>query len=205
MNLFESCGGREDHPAYKQLAASNLDRQFDFLRASVDAAMAIQAPVISHAVIKALNFHVIACLHSAAGEYRPCMVTVGQYVPPAHWRVPDLMDQFVNDVNVRIPTVDPVLLSAYVLWRMNWVHPFINGNGRTARATCYYVLCVANGGWLPGAPIVPELIENNRPEYYAALHSADAGFNATGTPELADMHALLVRLVNEQTQGVANP
>ena len=202
MNLFESCGGREDHPAYQHLAASNLDRQYDFLRASVEAAMAIQQPVISHALIKALNFHAIACLHSAAGEYRPCPVTVGQHNPPAHWRVPDLMDAFVNDVNVRIASHDPVVLASYVVWRMNWVHPFINGNGRTARATCYYVLCIANGGWLPGAPILPELIENNRPEYYAALQAADASIANGGQLDLNLMHALLSRLLTQQTQAV---
>ncbi|MEX1365172.1 MAG: Fic family protein [Nannocystaceae bacterium] len=26
----------------------------------------------------------------------------------------------------------------YTLWRLNWIHPFVEGNGRTARAACYY-------------------------------------------------------------------
>jgi hypothetical protein len=30
-------------------------------------------------------------------------------------------------------TKDPLHLSAYVLWRINWIHPFADGNGRTAR------------------------------------------------------------------------
>jgi prophage maintenance system killer protein len=31
---------------------------------------------------------------------------------------------------------------------MNWIHPFIEGNGRTARAVAYYVFCVRDGALL---------------------------------------------------------
>jgi Fic family protein len=35
-----------------------------------------------------------------------------------------------------------VHLAAYVLWKMNWIHPFADGNGRTARAVSYVVLSI---------------------------------------------------------------
>jgi hypothetical protein len=66
-------------------------------------------------------------------------------------------------------------LAWMALWRLNYI-PFINGNGRTARAASYFVLCCKAGGWLPGNPILPELLRQNRPAYVAALQKADASF-----------------------------
>ena len=68
-------------------------------------------------------------------------VTVGDYHPPEHYRVQALMDDFVNNVNRSWENADPVVLATLVLWRLNNIHPFINGNGRTARA--------ADGGGTP--------------------------------------------------------
>ena len=67
----------------------------------------------------------------------------------------------------------PTVLPAYALWRLNWIHPFIEGNGRTARAACYYLICLRQGGLLPGRKTVPERIRENRKPYYAALQEAD--------------------------------
>ena len=199
MILFEACGGREDHPAYERLSVANLNRQYDFLRSAVGAAIEIGRPFLSQTVIKALNFHAITCLHTNAGEYRPCPVHVGggRFVPPEHFRVQALMDDFVNHVNRNWENSDPVLLSAYVLWRLNWIHPFINGNGRTARVSCYYVLCLKMMGWLPGTTLLPELIRQNRDEYVDALTVADTQ-SPDGQIQLGPLHALLTRLLQEQ-------
>jgi Fic family protein len=80
-------------------------------------------------------------------------VTVGPYQPPEHYRVGALMEDFVNTVNREWEKSDPVVLAAYVLWGLNAIHPFINGNGRTARAACYFVLCLKAGQWLPGTSV----------------------------------------------------
>lgn len=196
MYLFDLVGN-EAHPVYQNLSIENLDRQYDFLRSVSLASLALGRPLLSLEVIKALNYHAISCLHTNAGELRPCKVTVGEYEPPMHHQVPALMHMFVDDVNRRWDETDPVYLAAYVLWRLNWIHPFINGNGRTARVTCYFVLCLKLGGWLPGAPIVPELLRANRPEYVAALKAADASM-PTGTLDLSALHALLSRLFEQQ-------
>lgn len=108
------------------------------------------------------------------------------------------MDDFVNMVNRNWETTDPVALATYVLWRINNIHPFINGNGRTARAASYFVLCVSAGGWLPGSVILPELLRQNRNEYVMALKAADASFQQGGDADLSELHALLMRLLEEQ-------
>lgn len=196
MILFELAQS-EHHPVYQEMAIANVNRQYDFLRSIVLAAVKTEKPFISHHLIKALNFHAITCLHTNAGEYRPWLVKVGDYDPPEHFRVPDLMDDFINTVNINLATADPVELAAYVLWRLNYIHPFNNGNGRTARAAAYYVLCVRSGGWLRGSPILPELLVQNRDEYVAALKAADASL-PTGSLDLSALHALLTRLLEQQ-------
>lgn len=183
MILFELTG-TEDNPVYKNVALQNSIRQLHFLETMVNAAVGIQRPVLSQTLIKALNFHAIGCLHAYAGDYRPCPVTVGNYDPPAHYRVPALMEDFVNFVNLNWLRADRFTLAAYVLWRLNNIHPFINGNGRTARACCYFFLCVRSGGWITGNPVLPVLLEQNRDSYVDALKNCDEGFRNGQSPDV---------------------
>jgi Fic family protein len=98
---------------------------------------------------------------------------VGNHKPPHFKEVPELMDRFISTIHENWFNWPATLLAAYGLWRLLWVHPFIEGNGRTARAACYYLLCARSGALLPGRKIVPERIRDNRPAYYAALQAAD--------------------------------
>lgn len=215
MIVFELTN-HENHPVYQAMQVANGNRQYDFLRSIVQASLDIGRPFLSQHVIKALNFQAIACLHTNPGEYRPCPVTIGapgeppQYEPPAHYRVSALMDDFVNLVNRNWENTDAVVLATYVLWRLNNIHPFINGNGRTARAACYFVLCLKSGGWLQGDTILPELIRRDRDEYCRHLQHAHDTFATSqdGSPDLKPLHGLLVRLLDEQlstTNGNASP
>lgn len=198
MIVFDLVGDTENHPVYQTLTIQNGGRQYDFLKSIVDAAVALGRPFLSSQVLKALNYHAIACLHAFAGEFRPCQVVVGNHQPPPEFRVQALMDDFVNQVNRNLETADPVALAAWVLWRLNWIHPFINGNGRTARASAYFVLCVKAGSWLPGNVILPELIKRERARYEDGLRHADA----TGG-DIGPLHALLAELLNEQMSSAA--
>lgn len=193
----------EKHPVYQALEVANGNRQFDFLKSIVAASLAMGRPFLSQHIIKALNFQAITCLHISAGEYRPWGVTVGEHEPPPHYRVPAAMDDFVNVVNRNWETNDAVALATYVLWRLNNIHPFINGNGRTARAACYYVLCLKLGGWPEGTVILPELIKRDRDEYCVALQTAHVAFATTGEPNLEHLHHIVSRLLKEQLASAA--
>lgn len=201
MILFELTNSEND-PVYQALEISNINRQYDFLRSIVAASLDAGRPFLSSHIIKALNFQAITCLHTNSGEYRPCPVYVGAYTPPDHYRVDALMDDFVNYVNRIWEVADPVALASYVLWRLNHIHPFINGNGRTARAACYFVLCVSAKGWLPGKTILPELISRDRDEYVAALKLVDDSY-AKGNLDIKPLHELLSRLLQEQINVVS--
>jgi len=194
--LFELTGS-EKHPEYQALQIANGERHYSFLQSVVAASLNMGRPFLSQTVIKAINYHAIACLHTNAGEYRPCEVRVGDYQPPQQFRVAALMDDFVNLVNRSWDSTDAVALSAFVLWKLNHIHPFINGNGRTARAACYFTVCCKSGGWLRGDKILPELLKENRDEYVAALKQADNS-SLTGTVDLSLLHHLISRLLAEQ-------
>ena len=199
MILFELTSQSENHPAYNRMAIANGGRHYSFLRSAVEAALDIEGPFLSQTVLKAINYHAIACLHPYAGEYRPCPVIVDGYDPPDHYRVPTLMDDMVNRVNRYWVGADPVILSAYVLWRLNHIHPFINGNGRTARAASYFVLCLKSGGLLRRKTTIPELLRkpDNRDRYKEALRDSDKAAKK-GQVYLVSVVALLNELLLEQ-------
>lgn len=91
----------------------------------------------------------------------------------------------------------PTELAAYGLWRLNWIHPFVEGNGRTARAVCYFLLCVRHGALIGGSKILPERIRENRAGYEAALRAADDAWDR-GDLDFSEMEAYLAPLVEAQ-------
>ena len=111
------------------------------------------------------------------------------------------MDRFISTVQEKWYVWTAAELAAYGLWRLNWVHPFIEGNGRTARAACYFLLCVRSGSILPGSKILPERIRENREEYEAALIAADRAWDA-GNLDFRRMENYLAVLLMEQLQDI---
>ena len=111
------------------------------------------------------------------------------------------MSMFIDEVNRSWEKADPVSLACFILWRLNHIHPFVNGNGRTARVASYYALCLKVGAWLPGDTLLPELLRRERPDYVAALKHADASI-PTGNLDLSSLHALVTKLLNEQMGSV---
>ena len=197
MNLYE-INGSENNPVYQELDSSNNARHYDFLHSVIRSAIDSRKPWLSESFIKAVNFHAIVGLHDQAGQYRTNDVFVVQngalvYEPPKPHRVNALMEDFVDEVNWHWQSMHFITLAAYALWRVNHIHPFVNGNGRTARAICYFILCVKHGGPLPGTVIVPDIIRQvpMRARYESALESANQG-------NLADMQALVTDAVRQQ-------
>jgi Fic family protein len=111
--------------------------------------------------------------------------------------VPELMDRFICTIVENWDQWSPTQLAAYGLWRLLWIHPFIEGNGRTARAACYYLLCVRSGTLLPGRKIVPERIREAREPYYAALQAADRAWH-NGNLDFSELEAYLAGLLTAQ-------
>jgi Fic family protein len=195
MNLYE-LSGNEQHPIYARVQTSNQGRVYSFLSSMIQAAIDSHKPWLSESLIKAVNFHAIVGLHDEAGQYRSHDVWRGgdNHIYPAPYRVRPLMEDLVNTVNRNWASDNLVKLSASVLWHINLIHPFVNGNGRTARAISYFVLCVKAGALLRGQSIVPEILRTTRyAEYIQALKVADTG-------DLSQLEALIIQSLREQLQ-----
>lgn len=86
------------------------------------------------------------------GEYRECGVKVGQHVPPAPRAIPAFLDAW-QKAYVSRPAGEYALIGlAASHHRLTWIHPFVDGNGRTARMHTLLglnALGLTNGLWSP--------------------------------------------------------
>jgi len=131
-------------------------------------------------------------LSGYAGNYRPGAVEIGKskHVPPPAYLVPEFVEDMCEYVNTNFADKTAAHLAAYVMWRLNWIHPFADGNGRTSRAASYLVLSVKSGHVLPGAKTIPEQIALNKRPYYEALEEADEACRE-GRVDVSAMEGLL--------------
>ena len=116
--------------------------------------------------------------------------------------MPGLVEELCEYGNENFGSVSALHLAAYVMWRVNWVHPFDDGNGRTARAASYLVLCARLGGRLPGKPTIPDLIVDDKRSYYAALEAADSAWSDHGLVDISALEQLLKNLLGTQLVSV---
>ena len=76
------------------------------------------------------------------GQYRRTQVRIGgaQHVPPESWEVPQRMQDWENWLHQAEHELHPVVLAAQAHHRLAAIHPFVDGNGRTARLVMNLVL-----------------------------------------------------------------
>src|SRR5262249_53275928 len=125
-----------------------------------------------------------------------------QHQPAGAHLVPVLIEELCDYINDNWTKSSPIHLCAYTLWKLNWIHPFTDGNGRTSRALSYLVLCVGLGYRLPGTRTIPEQIAENKAPYYRTLEVADQGLKDKGIPDLSAMEQLIEGLLAKQLLGV---
>lgn len=139
-------------------------------------------------------------IYRCAGHFRDGAVTLGEgaHKPPEHAEVIPLVDEMLKYINEQWGTAVPTHLAAYAMWRTNWIHPFFGGNGRTARAFSYLVLCLRLGFAPPTeGKNLPEFIEEDRAPYYAALRNADKSW-AEHKLDVSEMEELISSLLARQ-------
>lgn len=165
----------KDNPdLFAKIQEQNLLRQYDLLSNCIEIGLEKGIESFDKYTLWTLNYAAVANISQFGGRYREEPIYVGNHCPPHYKEVPNLMDRFFSVIHENWTINDhPTTLAAYALWRLNWIHPFVEGNGRTARAACYYLLCMKQRKLLGGRKIVPERIREDRDPYYAALHAAD--------------------------------
>jgi Fic family protein len=144
-------------------------------------------------------------LHMLAGTWRNTPVSIGEskHQPPHEAFVSEEVELLCEYVNDKWKEKSPVHLCAYVLWKLNWIHPFSDGNGRTARAAAYVVLSIKLDSLLPGAPTIPEQIAADKAPYYAALEEADRCLKEDGRIDVGALEKMLEAMLAKQLLSAA--
>jgi fido (protein-threonine AMPylation protein) len=197
---------QDDPEFYDRVQEKNLLRQYDLLTNCIEIGLRQGSASFDKYMLWSLNHVAVANISQFGGRFRNEPIYVGNHVPPHFDQVPDLMDRFVSFIHENWYLYTPTELGAYALWRLNWIHPFIEGNGRTARAASYYVMCVRHGALFGGSKIVPERIKDDRDGYEAALEAADRAW-AAGHLNFGQMEEYLAALLEAQLadEGLPNP
>lgn len=117
-------------------------------------------------------------IYPCGGTYRDARTVIrisdSEHTPPDAALVPGLIVDLLDYLNGSRTTTPALDRAAHALWRLNWIHPFRGGNGRTSRCLAYLIICMDLGTMLPGLPTLPTLIYDRRKEYVQALKAADA-------------------------------
>jgi Fic family protein len=105
------------------------------------------------------------------GQYRTKDVKAGLHISPPWQEVEGLMDGWAAHY-AALPGKENLLIGAACSHhRFTWVHPFIDGNGRTARLHAHLVLHamgLTQGLWSPMRGLA-----RTREQYYGRLNNAD--------------------------------
>ncbi|RZJ77286.1 MAG: Fic family protein, partial [Flavobacterium sp.] len=91
------------------------------------------------------------------------------HIPPSYDTVPELMDElihFFNDTDNN-QFIHPIIKGYIIHFMIGYIHPFVDGNGRTARALFYWYL-LKKGYWLTEYLSISRLIMKSRKQYAQA-------------------------------------
>lgn len=182
--------------------ARNGFRQYDAAVATIHTALERGPFRLRPSLILGLQREALAGISAYAGNYRPGGVAIegSQHEPVGAHLVPELVEDMCDYVNDHWDESTPIHLAAYLMWRLNWIHPFADGNGRTSRIISYVVLSIRAGVILPGTPTIPDQIVDNRIPYFEALDAADVACRE-GKIDVSKMEALLAALLAKQLAG----
>jgi Fic family protein len=157
-------GGKPIHDCYE---AAGHALAYDFmLQAARSEPLVISEDTVLR--LHKLFYNKIDSEKAGVYRYEQVFITGTEYLPPAPQDVPELMSAFVCELNEKWNTAHPVILSAFAHKKLVDIHPFMDGNGRTARLLMNLIL-INRGYQIISIP--PVL----RADYIAALESARRG------------------------------
>lgn len=135
---------------------------------------------VSEGLIRELHkilVHDVRGAQAHPGEYRRIQNYVVNsrtkkiiYTPPTSLEVPHLMKEFVEWINANIKKISPVIVSAISQFQFVHIHPFLDGNGRTARLLSTLIL-YKTGYDFKKLFTISEYYDKDRFAYYSAIQS----------------------------------
>ncbi len=162
-----------------QAEAKNLSHAIDFME---ELASNVERPITEHDV-RQIHALILKDIEDAyAGKYRDSEVVISgsEYKPPgAHQVLQDMAElgAYLSTVTATPTQESPMLAAAAVHAWLAQIHPFVDGNGRTARILmglilirCGYPICI--------------ITRDDRLRYYDALEESQAGGDLSPLIEL---------------------
>ncbi len=152
-------------PLKDSIEVKNLGIAFDFLYE-----LAQEDVHVSENYLKQIHKLIIGDDESLSpGEYRNIgvIITGSDHTPPEPFEVPIKMRELFDWINDS-QSQNPIITAAVAHHEMVKIHPFKDGNGRTARLLLNLILLKA------GFPIC-NIKRTERPDYYNVLSLADEG------------------------------
>ncbi|KQO04636.1 Fic family protein [Paenibacillus sp. Leaf72] len=127
---------------------------------------------ITESVIKSIHHLVLKNIDDEnAGRYRSINVRISgsQHIPPTYVFVPEKMESLLHWYQEQHNRLHPVELAARLHFQFVFIHPFADGNGRTARLLMNLVL-MQHG--FP--PAIVKAAADARLKYYETLEEASS-------------------------------
>lgn len=105
-----------------------------------------------------------------AGKYRKEQVRIlgADFIPPNYLKIPDLMGELIRWIPRNPEKLNVVEMATKAHYRLAWIHPYIDGNGRVARLLMNVILM--KEGYPPAI-----ILNNDRKKYLASLKIAGRG------------------------------
>ena len=112
------------------------------------------------------------------------------FMAPPHKMVPKLMDNLFNWMIENKDKVNPLILSSVFHYEFVFIHPFGDGNGRTARIWQTAIL----SNWEKAFTYLPieSMIKKNQDEYYKVIDTCNKAGNSTEFIEFMLTFMLLI-------------
>jgi fido (protein-threonine AMPylation protein) len=183
--------------------AANALRQTEWGLIEVERWIKLGKPELKASLLGRLHRLALDGLSQFAGLWRPDAVRIrgSSHEPVPGDEVAARVEEMLEYIEDNWDRKSPNHLAAYAMWRLNWIHPFSDGNGRTSRIFSYMILCEKIGHLMPGKNTIPEQISGNKIPYYKALEKADANYKM-GAVDLSDLEQLLGDLLANQLVSV---
>ena len=127
-----------------------------------------RAPISEETILKVHRFLLDRILERP-GEYRTGMIIVpgANFTPPRSSEIPQLIGELVDWLERNPWEYTPIELAARFMHKLLIIHPFHDGNGRTARIMMNLIL-LRNG-----YPVLTNISYRDRSRYLEALGEAD--------------------------------
>lgn len=169
----------------EHLEATNHAKALDWVRSLIGSR---KKTVSEKDILEIHNLILKGIDDNHAGHYRSVAVRISgsQVILPNPMKVPDLMEDFSKWLK-RSREIHPVELAAEAHYRLVTIHPFVDGNGRTARLLMNLILL------LHGYP--PAIIrKRDRLPYIKSLEKAQLGGSKT------DYQTLIAKAVDRSLE-----